>query len=141
MIRIFIALIVLFLLPIPVSADTSPDGRALFHRYCSVCHGGEAVGQYPASPNGGWLEDNTPLAPALNGTAHSWHHGPELLFDYVKSGSVDPKSPMPSFGKKLNNAEIRAIIHYFQSLWPEKVRRIYEGRFPGSLKQVDGSGS
>jgi mono/diheme cytochrome c family protein len=41
---------------------------------------------------------------------------------------------MPSFGKKLNDAEIRAIVHYFQSLWPEKVRRIYDERFPGSLK-------
>jgi mono/diheme cytochrome c family protein len=118
----------------PVSADPGPDGQALFNRNCSVCHGGEAVGQDPAHPNGGWREDNSPLAPALNGTAHSWHHEPEVLFDYVKSGSVDPTSPMPSFGKKLNDAEIRAIVHYFQSLWPEKVRRIYDERFPGSLK-------
>jgi mono/diheme cytochrome c family protein len=134
MIRIFMTFFVLFLLPTPASAGTSQDGQALFHRYCAGCHGEKAVGQDPATPNGGWLDDGSPIAPALNGTAHSWHHEPELLFDYVKTGSVDPESPMPSFGDRLDDGQVRAIIDYFQSLWPEKIRNLYEGRFPGKLK-------
>jgi mono/diheme cytochrome c family protein len=133
MIRVLFALLALLLLASPVQAGDGPDGRELFQRYCSGCHGDEGVGQDPANPNGGWWDDGSRIAPALNGTAHSWHHEPELLFDYVKTGSVDPESPMPSFGDRLNDGQVWAIIHYFQSLWPERIRKIYEGRFPGSL--------
>jgi mono/diheme cytochrome c family protein len=110
------------------------DGESLYNRYCSPCHGEKAVGQDPASPNGGWRDDGSLIAPALDGTAHSWHHGPELLYDYVKSGSVNPESPMPSFGDRLDDDQIKAIIVYFQSLWPEKIRGLYLQRFPGSLE-------
>jgi len=116
----------------PVTA--APDGKALFARYCAYCHGERAVGQDPENnPNGGWRDDDSRIAPALNGTAHAWHHSPELLFDFVKTGSLDPESPMPSYGDRLDDAEVWAIISYFQSFWPERIRKIYEGRFPGGL--------
>ena len=110
------------------------DGDALFHIHCAACHGEKGVGQDPAFRSGGWRDDGSRLAPALDGSAHSWHHEPELLYDYVKSGSVDPESPMPAFGDNLNEEQIQAIIYYFQSLWPGKIRRIYLERFPGSLE-------
>jgi mono/diheme cytochrome c family protein len=127
-------LVILLALVSPVRAAGISDRESLFQQYCADCHGVKAAGQDPARPNGGWLEDGSRIAPALNGSAHSWHHEPELLYDYVKSGSVDPESPMPSFGEDLDDSQIRAIITYYQSLWPEKIRRIYEGRFPGALK-------
>jgi mono/diheme cytochrome c family protein len=135
MIRILLLFFILLLLPTPLPASTGQDGQALFNQYCAGCHGEKAVGQDPAMRNGGWRDDGSRIAPALNGTAHSWHHEPELLFDYVKTGSVDPESPMPSFGGDLSDGQIHAIIHYFQSLWPEKIHRIYESRFPGALKK------
>ena len=133
--RVLVSLLLLFLLATAAPADTGQDGQALFNRYCADCHGEKAVGQDPAMPSGGWRDDGSRVAPALNGTAHSWHHEPELLFDYVKTGSVDPESPMPSFGDDLNDGQVQAIIDYFQSLWPGKIRNIYEGRFPGALKK------
>jgi len=114
-------------------SDKASDGKVLFHTYCSVCHGQEAIGQDPTSPSGGWLEDGTLIAPALNGTAHAWHHGPELLFSYVKNGSVSSDSPMPSFGDELKDDQIWSIIRYYQSLWPERIRKIYLQRFPTGL--------
>jgi mono/diheme cytochrome c family protein len=133
MVRLIITVFALHLLASPSLAEDGPDGRVLFLQYCAGCHGDEGVSQDPVNPNGGWRDDGSRIAPALNGTAHSWHHEPELLFDYVKTGSVDPESPMPSFGDRLSDDQVRAIVHYFQSLWPEKIRKIYEGRFPGSL--------
>lgn len=128
------AVVALLVLSISHTTVLAADGEALFHKYCSMCHGEGAVGQDPASPNGGWREDGSLIAPALNGTAHAWHHGPDVLYGYVKSGSVAPESPMPAFGDQLNDEQIGAIIGYFQSLWPEKIRRLYLERFPGSLK-------
>ena len=109
------------------------DGDALFQEHCAACHGKQGVGEDPAHLQGGWREDGSRIAPALNGTAHSWHHEPELLYDYIKSGSVAQDSPMPSFGEDLDDTQIKAIIKYFQSLWPEKIRGIYEKRFPGTF--------
>ena len=117
----------------PAAGAQTPDGKALFHAHCAGCHGENAVGQDPEQPNGGWREDGSRIAPALDGSAHAWHHEPELLYQYVQSGSVDPESPMPSFGGVLDDAQIRAVIRYFQSLWPERIRESYGQRFPGGL--------
>jgi len=114
-------------------SDELSDGKVLFHTYCSMCHGREAVGQDPSRPNGGWLDDGTLIAPALNGTAHAWHHEPELLFSYVKEGSVSSESPMPSFGDDLSDNQVWSIIHYYQSLWPERIRKIYLKHYPDGL--------
>jgi mono/diheme cytochrome c family protein len=65
------------------------------------------------------------MAPALNGTAHSWHHSPAYLFNYIKKGSMVGNSSMPAFGDELNRQKILAIIAYFQSLWPEAIRKMY----------------
>jgi len=135
MTRILISFFLLFSLGVPLWADGAPDGEKLFHQYCSGCHGDKAVGEDISNPSGGWRDDGSDIAPALNGTAHSWHHEPELLYEYVKTGSVDPDSPMPAFGQDLDDDQIRSIIGYFQSLWPEKIRGIYEGRFPGALRK------
>lgn len=123
----------LTLLPSFLWAGEQPDGKGLFHTYCSPCHGKEATGKDPQLLGGGRRDDGTRIAPALNGTAHAWHHEPELLYRYVKEGSIDPESPMPSFGDDLTDSEIWSIIRYFQSLWPERIRKIYEERFPDGL--------
>ncbi len=121
------------LIPAVLSAGSAPDGKALFHNYCAPCHGKEGAGKDADNLSGGWREDGSRIAPALNGTAHTWHHGPDLLYEYVKEGSPDPGSPMPSFGDELKDDQIWSIIRYFQSLWPERIRRIYLDRFPGGM--------
>ena len=127
-------LLVILVLAGPSISGMQPDGDSLFHEVCAACHGEKGVGEDLDNLQGGWREDGSRIAPALNGTAHAWHHEPELLYDYIKSGSVASDSPMPSFGEDLDDAQIKAIISYFQSLWPEKIRGIYEKRFPGTFK-------
>ena len=100
-------------------------GQNLFAEYCVSCHGEKGVGQDSTRRGGGRDSNRVLIAPALNGTAHTWHHSPSYLFKYIKKGSVADDSPMPSFGKELNKHEILSIVAYFQSLWPSTIRKIY----------------
>jgi mono/diheme cytochrome c family protein len=109
-------------------AEQVPDieaGKKLYDKHCAGCHGENAVGQDPSRRGGSMDENMVPIAPALNGTAHTWHHPPKLLFRYIDKGSIMKGSPMPAFGDKLNRQEILSIISYFQSLWSEKRRQWY----------------
>lgn len=111
------------------------SGKELFHKHCASCHGAEGVGQDPKSPMGGWDEKDNPIAPALDGSAHAWHHAPQVLFDYMKKGSVDPLSPMPLFKDILTDEEMVNIIRYIQSLWPPETVQGYRENFKKELEE------
>jgi len=101
------------------------EGKRLYDEYCASCHGEKGIGQDPKRRAGGWDSNKIRIAPALNGTAHTWHHSPKFLFNYIKKGSIVKDSPMPSFGGEFSKQEILSIISYLQSLWPERIRKKY----------------
>ena len=105
------------------------EGEKLFHRNCAACHGKEGIGQDPQNPAGGWDEDGKRIAPSLNSEGHGWHHSPEMLFSYIKDGSIDETSPMPSFREILGDVEIEAIVLYVESLWSDEIRKKHKERF------------
>ena len=109
--------------------ELAEAGAELFKKHCAHCHGDKAVGQDPAQPSGGWDDNMGRLAPALNGTGHAWHHPPELIYEYIEKGSIDKTSPMPSFGSILKDNDIKSIIAYINSLWPDKIMDGYRMRF------------
>jgi len=98
-------------------ADILQKGEAIFLKNCSQCHGRHAEGT---------KEWKTPDAdgkyppPPLNGSAHAWHHSTEVLMEVIKDGSM-PEGNMPSWEGKLTDDEIRAVIAWFQSFWPEDI--------------------
>jgi len=100
-------------------------GEALFAANCASCHGIQAVGENPSKLSGGEKEEGGYWAPALNGTAHAWHHPPAVLFQTIKKGSMAQDSPMRAFEGRLSDDQIRSIIGYLQSLWPEEIRERY----------------
>ncbi len=104
-------------------------GKQLYEEYCAVCHGIGGVGQSKEHPRGGRDKDDNRLAPALDGTGHAFHHPPSLLLRYTREGSLDGSSAMPAFGDRLSDDDIRSIIAYFQSLWPDKIMRQYKKEF------------
>jgi len=104
--------------PAPPPAERLAQGAALFRQHCATCHGDRAQGQQPAQPMGGTRTDGTFIAPALNGTAHAWHHPPRQLLNLVRNGSPAPQSPMKGWGDRLSEREIEAVLAYVQSLWP-----------------------
>ncbi|HEX7927244.1 MAG TPA: cytochrome c [bacterium] len=108
-----------------VSAAEVARGEVVFRENCQVCHGEKARGQDPAKPMGGQQAGGAYLAPALNGTGHTQHHKPDVLFGYLRNGSPDKASPMRSFKDKLSEADIKAVLGYVYSLWPEDVKQMY----------------
>ena len=100
-------------------------GEQLYQTNCLPCHGPGAQGQDLSAPMGGQRPDGTFFAPALNGTAHSWHHPKDVLFRIIKEGSPAKESPMRGFKDRLSDREIMAVMAYFQSLWPASIKERY----------------
>jgi len=93
-------------------------GKALFARNCASCHGDRAQGTFnwqKAGPDGKYPP------PPLDGSAHAWHHPKTVLRDVIRNGTQRIGGNMPPWRDKLNDADIDAIIAWFQSLWPDEI--------------------
>ena len=112
-------------------ARTLALGRTLYAAHCASCHGVELEGQPDWQvPN----PDGTLPAPPHSAEGHTWHHPDALLFDYVKRGGgttlaemgVEFRSGMPAFEEVLTDREIRAVLDFIKSTWPEDIRAAQE---------------
>jgi mono/diheme cytochrome c family protein len=111
------------------AAPERTDGARLYAEFCAACHGARLEGQ----PN--WQQrkpDGRLPAPPHDATGHTWHHGDEVLFRITKFGPgaiVDGyKSDMPGFENVLSDGEIRAVLAFIKSTWPEREREYQELR-------------
>lgn len=107
-----------------VSADVVTQGRQIYADQCAACHGANLEGQPDwRSP----LPSGRLPAPPHDASGHTWHHPDEVLFRIVKEGTAaivggGYESDMPGFGDVLSDAEIRAVLAYIKSTWPERER-------------------
>jgi mono/diheme cytochrome c family protein len=117
----------------PVKTDTGPiqytlnkdeiaRGEKIYRDNCSGCHGDKAQGDPNWRKRG---QDGKFPPPPLNGTGHAWHHPTEVLIEVIKQGTV-PKGNMPSWEGKLSDQDIRAVIAWFQSQWPDEVMEVWQ---------------
>lgn len=93
-------------------------GEQVFKQNCAVCHGDRAQG----APN--WEKpgpDGKYPPPPLDGSAHAWHHPRAGLVQVIKQGTQKIGGNMPPWQGKLSDAEIDAVILYFQSLWSDEI--------------------
>lgn len=93
-------------------------GRSLFSTHCADCHGeaAEGTGDWrKADANGNYLP------PPLNGKAHTWHHPLPILEQTIAAGGIPFGGAMPGFSEVLTGEEARAIISYFQNIWPNEI--------------------
>nr|WP_162804703.1 cytochrome c [Tritonibacter mobilis] len=107
-----------------VATEESMDGATLYQQNCASCHGAELQGQPDWRSPG--PEGRLP-APPHDATGHTWHHGDDILFRITREGTAAVvgggyESDMPGFGDSLSDAEIRAILDYIKSTWPERER-------------------
>jgi mono/diheme cytochrome c family protein len=111
------------------------DGRSLYETNCASCHGAQLEGQpdwMSRLPNG-----RLP-APPHDETGHTWHHSDAQLFRIVKEGlgAIAPgyETDMPAFADRMSDDEIRAVIDYIKTTWPDRESDIQRSR-----SQADGS--
>lgn len=112
--------------PVPtLDAKQVAEGRRVYETHCASCHGVNGVG---STPN--WkipdAEGNFP-PPPHNDDGHTWHHPDRVLYESIRDGLRDqfrPNAPlrMPAFGAQLSDAQMRALISYFKSLWSKEHR-------------------
>ena len=110
-----------------MDAEVLLAGRTLYQTHCAACHGADLKGQ----PN--W---QTPLpngrlpAPPHDATGHTWHHPDGVLLRITRNGPAAVvgdgyESDMPGFGGILTDAEMRTILEYIKSTWPDR-ERLYQ---------------
>ena len=112
------------------AADASDEailvaGERIYRDHCASCHGTDLEGQpdwQQQLPDGGFP------APPHDADGHTWHHSDQLLFEITKFGgqALAPpkfKSNMPAFGDRLSDRDIRAVLAFIKSRWPEEIRR------------------
>ncbi|EXL07886.1 MAG: cytochrome c [Pseudaminobacter sp.] len=97
-------------------------GQKLYAENCASCHGANLEGQ----PDWKSRKANGRLpAPPHDASGHTWHHSDEQLFAITKLGTAalvgkDYESDMIGFGDILGDDEIRAVLDYIKSTWPER---------------------
>jgi mono/diheme cytochrome c family protein len=69
-------------------------------------------------------------APPHDASGHTWHHGDLDLFRITKEGTAavvgrGHESDMRGFGDVMNDDEIRAVLAFIKSTWPER-ERLYQ---------------
>lgn len=103
-------------------------GRQVYAVHCAECHGDGLQGE----PNWQTRKPTGELpAPPHDPSGHTWHHTDDQLYAITKHGMArfappDYKSAMPAFVGKLSDGDIRAVIAFIKSTWPEDVRRRQE---------------
>jgi mono/diheme cytochrome c family protein len=98
-------------------------GRTIYVETCASCHGVQLEGQPDWKRR---LATGRMPAPPHDASGHTWHHPDQALFRITKEGvaAIAPgyESDMPAFGGVLTDDEIRAVLAYIRSTWPERER-------------------
>ncbi|MCR9126301.1 MAG: cytochrome c [Rhodobacteraceae bacterium] len=99
------------------------QGVALYDAHCAACHGADLEGQpdWRSRDADGYLP-----APPHDATGHTWHHSDAVLLHITRVGSAAAVgggylSRMPGFSDTLTDPQIRAILSYIKSTWPDRV--------------------
>lgn len=95
------------------AADRIARGAQLYKENCQSCHGVKGAGEPPEHASGA---DGNP-APALDDTAHAWHHPDSDLVNAILEGFEHRGSRMPGWKDVLTREQAEDIVAYFKSLW------------------------
>lgn len=95
------------------TAKRIESGKNLYNKYCMKCHGVEGRGEPMENIAG---TDLSP-APALNDSAHAWHHSNQDLLKMILDGSSRANSRMKAWKKTLSTTDAENVLAYIKSLW------------------------
>ncbi|MFZ9859413.1 MAG: c-type cytochrome [Roseiflexaceae bacterium] len=105
------------------SISVEERGKLLYDARCAVCHGGNLQGQ----PN--WQRarsDGSYPAPPHDATGHTWHHNDQYFIEVTLYGGATvtgiPTNAMPGFAGSLSETDVKAILAYIKTSWPDDIR-------------------
>jgi mono/diheme cytochrome c family protein len=94
--------------------EQTTTGSKLYATLCQSCHGAGGVGERPKDQQN--IDEYGFLAPALNDSAHAWHHSDGDLARTILNGS--PRNPrMLPFKELINQDDAESLVTYIKSLW------------------------
>ena len=109
-------------------ASSSPrdpeSAAAVYAEVCASCHGANLEGQPDWRSPG---PDGRLPAPPHDETGHTWHHPDRVLLDITLRGTAAVvgggyESNMPGFSGTYSEAELRDVLAWIKSQWPERER-------------------
>ncbi|MDK3071959.1 cytochrome c [Sedimentitalea sp. JM2-8] len=114
---------------LPEGGAYAPDlarGAAIYAEACASCHGADLEGQADWRSPG---PDGRLPAPPHDRTGHTWHHPDRVLLDITLRGASAVigggyESDMPGFAETHSEAEIRDVLAWIKSQWPDRERQI-----------------
>jgi mono/diheme cytochrome c family protein len=108
-------------------AGHTPDlarGAEIYAEACAACHGAQLEG----APNWRSPGPNGRLpAPPHDISGHTWHHSDRVLLDITMRGTAAVvgngyESDMPGFADLYSEAELRDVLAWIKTHWPERAR-------------------
>jgi mono/diheme cytochrome c family protein len=99
-------------------------GEAIYAEACASCHGADLEGQPDWRSPG---PDGRLPAPPHDETGHTWHHPDRILLDITMRGTAAVvgggyESNMPGFGDTYTEEELRDVLEWIKTQWPERER-------------------
>lgn len=110
--------------PTETSTERIDRGRAIYAANCASCHGENLEGQPDWKSR---LPSGRLPAPPHDASGHTWHHPDGVLFRITREGPAaivggDYESDMPGFADVLSDDDIRAVLDFIKSTWPDRER-------------------
>ena len=106
-----------------LDSDEVVRGGELYQHNCASCHRADLSGDPDwKTPN----DDGSYPPPPHDSSGHTCHHPDQVLVEIIRDGSDVPQSGMPSFGKKLTEEDISAILEFFKANWGPQERAYQE---------------
>ncbi len=111
--------------PAEASGERLERGQAVYAANCASCHGAKLEGQPDWKSR---LPSSRMPAPPHDASGHTWHHPDGVLFRITKEGPAAVvgggyQSDMPGFADVLSDDDIRAVLDFIKSTWPERERQ------------------
>jgi mono/diheme cytochrome c family protein len=104
--------------PYQASSAAEESGHNLYEKKCQSCHGKDGAGEtYTVKA----LTDKSYIqAPALDASAHAWHHTDEALAKTILEGSA--RAPRMAAWKEagISEHDARDLVAYIKSLWSKR---------------------
>lgn len=99
-------------------------GAEIYAEACAACHGASLEGQSDWRSPG---PDGRLPAPPHDETGHTWHHPDGVLMDIIMRETAAVvgggyESNMPGFADSYTEAELRDVLEWIKTQWPERQR-------------------